>query len=138
MSSTNDQVSEQVNDQQDVWMALSDLFVDNEINYEYIAMRVAHLTIQQVERILYYEVAPVCMSNLLVRSPSICKGFSEGYIIPAVSEHLQKITRDKIYTYKVRLKIKLYKVLLKQEWIKLATEIQQIQTKPTDTLQPKR
>ncbi len=133
MSSANNQV----NDQQDVWMALSDLFVDNEINYEYIAMRVAHLTIQQVERILYFEVAPVCMSNLLVRSPSICKGFSEDYVVPAVRKHLQKMTTDRIYAYKVRLKIKLYKVLLNQEWIKVATEIQQVQTKLADTLLPK-
>lgn len=33
-----------LNDKEAVWMALSDLFIDNEINYEYIAKRVAHLT----------------------------------------------------------------------------------------------
>ena len=134
MSSKNDLVNEQTNENLQVWMALSDLFVDNEVSHEYIAMRVAHLTIQQVEHILYYQVAPVCMSNLLVASPSVCKGFSEEYIIPAVHEHLQRMTTDRLYNYKVRLKIKLYKVLMKQEWIKLATEIQQIQAKSTDTL----
>lgn len=134
MSSKNDQVSDQITAKQEVWIALSDLFVDNEINYEYIAMRVAHMTIQQVERILYFEVAPVCMSNLLVCSPSIRKGFSADYIISEVHQHLQKMITDKIYAYKVRLKIKLYKVFLKQEWLKLATEIQHIQTKPMDTL----
>ena len=133
----SDQISDQMNAKQEVWIALSDLFVDNEINYEYIARRVAHMTMQQVERILYFEVAPVCMSNLLVRSPSIRKGFSADYIIPEVHEHLQKMNTDRMYAYKVRLKIKLYKVFLKQEWIKLATEIQHIQTESTDTLAAK-
>ena len=35
------------------WMTLFDLFVDNEISYEYIVKRVAHLPISEVERILF-------------------------------------------------------------------------------------
>lgn len=114
-------------------MALSDLFVDNEISHKYIAKRVAHLSIKQVEHILYYEIAPVCMSNLLVLRPTICKGFSEEYIIPKVQEHLHKMATDKLYSYKVRLKVKFYKVFLNQEWIKVAMEIHHIQMKLANT-----
>ena len=115
-------------------MALSDLFVDNEISHEYIAKRVAHLSIKQVQHILYYEIAPVCMSNLLVLRPKICKGFSEEYLIPRVQKHLLKMDTDKLYNYKVRLKVKCYKMFLNQEWIKLAMEIHHIQMKLADTL----
>lgn len=125
----DDQLSVQLQEQQEVWMTLSDLFVDNEISHESIAKRVAHLTIKQVEHILFYEVAPVCMSNLLVVSPSVCKGFSENDIIPEVQRHLQKMTINKLYRYQVQLKAKLYRLLLKQDWIKIMTEIRQAQSK---------
>ncbi len=127
-----------LNNQQDVWMALSDLFVDNEVSHEYIAKRVAHLSIKQVEHILYYEIAPVCMSNLLVLRPSICKGFGEEYLIPRVQEHLLKMDTDKFYTHKSRLKIKIYKVFLGREWRKVATEIHHIQLNISNTLLPTR
>ena len=39
--------------QEAVWMALSDLFIDNEISHEYIARRVAHLSVSEVEHILF-------------------------------------------------------------------------------------
>ena len=86
------------------WMTLSDLFVDNEISYEYIAKRVAHLPISEVERILFYDVAPVCMSNLLVLSPSNHKGFSEAYIVSSIEQHLLKWQTSRLYRKKNRAK----------------------------------
>jgi len=109
------------------WMALSDLFVDNEISYEYIAKRVAHLPISEVERILFYEVAPVCMSNLLVLSPSNHKGFSEAYIVSSIEQHLLKWQTSRLYRKKTALKIRFYKFCLKQDWHKLISEICQVQ-----------
>lgn len=133
MSSINDKASDQVsgqsNQRQAVWMALSDLFIDNEIGYESIAERVAHLSIPEIHHILFYEVAPVCMSNLLVLTPANSKGFTEGYIFPKVEQHLQKMKTDRLYRQKVRIKSKFYKVVLKQDWLKVMDIIRQIQAK---------
>ncbi len=133
MSSINDKASDQVsgqsNQRQAVWMALSDLFIDNEIGYESIAERVAHLSIPEIQHVLFYEVAPVCMSNLLVLSPENSKGFTEDDIFPTVEQHLQKMKTDRLYRQKVRLKAKFYKVFLKQDWLKIMEEIRHLQSK---------
>ena len=133
MSEAMNEVSEQVDDQlyqrQAVWMALSDLFIDNEIGYESIAERVAHLSIPEIQHILFYEVAPVCMSNLLVLSPENSKGFTEDYVLPKVEQHLKKMKTNSLYRQKVRIKAKLYRMFLKQDWLKIMEVIRQVQTK---------
>ncbi len=110
-----------------VWMALSDLFIDNEISYEGIAQRVAHLPIGEVEHILFYEVAPVCMSNLLVLNPKNSKGFSEAYMVSNIEQHLLKLQKSWLYRKKVIAKRKFYKFCLKQDWQKVVAEICQVQ-----------
>ena len=105
---------ENLSSQQEIWMALSDLFIDNDISYELIAKRVAHLTMSEVEHILYYEVAPVCIGNLLTPIPPIWQRFSENDIIPNIEEHLHRFNSKKFYRYKVILKMKAYKILLKK------------------------
>lgn len=117
-----------ISDKKVVWMALSDLFIDNEISYEYIAQRVAHLPISEIEHILFYEVAPVCMSNLLVLSPSNNKGFSEKYVLSNIHKHLLKLQDSWLYRKKVAAKIKFYRFYLKQDWYKLIAELCNLQT----------
>lgn len=116
-----------VTDKKLVWMALSDLFIDNEISYEGIAERVAHLPISEVERILFYEVAPVFMSNLLTLKANNHKGFSEEYVISSINRHLLKLQKSWLYRKKVAAKIKFYRFCLKQDWYKLVAELCQLQ-----------
>lgn len=121
-----------VSDKKIAWMALSDLFIDNEISYEYIAKRVAHLPISEVEHILFYEVAPVCMSNLLVLNPSNHKGFSEEYVVSNIQQHLLKWQSSRLYQKKTALKIEFYKFCLKQDWHKVVAKICEIQANVSD------
>lgn len=116
-------------DEQRVWMALSDLFIDNEIGYESIAERVAHLSIPEIQHILFYEVAPVCMSNLLALSPANAKGFTEDDVLPKVQQHLKKMKASTLYRQKVRIKAKFYRMFLKQDWLKIMEEIRHLQSK---------
>lgn len=124
-----------LNDRELVWMALSDLFVDHDISHEHIANQVAHLTISEVEQILFHEVAPVCMSNLLMPTPTVCERFSEDYVISRVQQHLAKMQSNGFYQRKIVLKAKLYKVLLKQDWLKLMARMRRAQKKQADKLQ---
>ncbi|WP_173861411.1 MULTISPECIES: hypothetical protein [unclassified Pseudomonas] len=55
----------------DVRWALSDAFVDNEVDYAAIARRTRELDRDEVKRILFEEVAPVCHSNLESTLPTI-------------------------------------------------------------------
>ncbi len=116
-----------MSDKKRVWMALSDLFIDNEISYEGIAERVAHLPISEVERILFYEVAPVFMSNLLTFKTNNSKGFSEEYVISSINKHLLNLQNSWLYRKKVAAKIKFYKFCLKQDWQKLVAQMCQAQ-----------
>lgn len=55
----------------DVRWALSDAFVDNEVDYAAIARRTREFDRDEVKRILFEEVAPICHSNLESTLPTI-------------------------------------------------------------------
>ena len=120
---------ENLSDQQAVWIALSELFVDKKIEHKQIAKRVAHLPIAQIQHILFYEVAPVCMPNLLVLTPKIRQNFDEQAVITNVDKHLQNMQSDWLYRQKVLLKIRLYQLLLKRDWRKVMREIRKVNGK---------
>lgn len=122
-----------LSDQQAIWMVLSDLFIDNEVDYNHIAEQVVSVPIDRLEQMLFYEVAPICMSNLLVPTPSVYAHFDEDYVIPEIEMHLEKMLEDKMYQYKINLKVKLYKVFLRQDWSKIRSIHYQLQNQsPTE------
>lgn len=59
----------------DLCEALSDLFVDNEVDYEYIAKVARAFPVTHVEKVLFEWVAPVCYINTLAPVPPIWTGF---------------------------------------------------------------
>ena len=69
----------------EIWRALSDLFLDteiNEVNYQYIARIVSEssLSLTEIENILWHEVYPVLESNL--RSVAgVWDGWSDEWLL---------------------------------------------------------
>lgn len=59
----------------DLCEALSDLFVDNEIDFELIAQVARGFPLAHVEMVLFEWVAPVCYTNTLTPVPPIWTGF---------------------------------------------------------------
>jgi hypothetical protein len=59
----------------DLCEVLSDLFVDNEVDFEYIARVARAFPIAHVEMVLFEWVAPVCYTNTLTPVPLIWTGF---------------------------------------------------------------
>ncbi|MFM4937788.1 DUF7079 family protein [Aeromonas enteropelogenes] len=59
----------------DLCEALSDLFVDNEVDYEYIARVARAFPVTHVEKVLFEWVAPVCYTNTLTPVPPIWADF---------------------------------------------------------------
>ncbi|MGO2340556.1 MAG: DUF7079 family protein [Psychrobacter sp.] len=112
-----------LNNQEAVWVALSDLFLDTEISYEFIARRVAHVDVIALKYMLYFEVAPICIGNLLTPIPTIWSGFNEGCLISDIHHHLQRFNTSRFYRFKIKLTAKFYKRFLNHEWLKLTAEI---------------
>ncbi|EJM26811.1 DUF7079 family protein [Pseudomonas sp. GM25] len=78
-----------------VYWALSDAFVDNEVNYESIARQTEDYDPQEIKRILYEEVAPVCHSNLETVIPMIWSAFNLEQLTSDISENLKARERSR-------------------------------------------
>ncbi|WP_258912692.1 DUF7079 family protein [Pectobacterium odoriferum] len=61
----------------DLCGALSDIFVDNEVDFKYISSIAKKFPVTIVEEILFEWVAPVCYTNLLTPAPSVWSGFDK-------------------------------------------------------------
>ncbi|GFM54492.1 hypothetical protein PSCICL_34980 [Pseudomonas cichorii] len=92
-------------DRANAWRALSDAFVDNEVDYVAIAKQVEHLEPEEVKSILYSEVAPVCHSNLGSVIPTIWLCFNKDGLENDINSMLEarkksslRRQRDKILT----------------------------------------
>lgn len=67
---------------------LSDAFIDNEVDYAYIARETQAYDRSEVERILYEEVAPVCYVNLMSVIPEIWIGFERESLLEEIEDSL--------------------------------------------------
>ncbi len=74
----------------DVRWALSDAFVDNEVDYAAIARRTREFDRDEVKRILFEEVAPVCHSNLESTLPTIWLCFNREELEGDIEKMLEK------------------------------------------------
>ena len=73
-----------------LWESLSDLFIDNEIAWRWIARDCAGYEPSLIRAILFEEVAPVCGPNLCTPIPPVWSGFNRESLIAAIKEHLAK------------------------------------------------
>jgi len=73
----------------DVHWSLSDAFVDNEVNYAFIARQTEDYDPQEIRRILYEEVAPVCHTNLETVIPMIWSAFNLQQLQADIAETLK-------------------------------------------------
>lgn len=98
-----------------LYIALSDLFVDNQIDYSYIASVAKLFPISYVEYVLFNYVAPACYYNTVVPVPPVCYFFDTDMLINKIS-NIKKgennlINKAKMYLFSIYLKVK-----FKHEW----------------------
>ncbi|KVR35970.1 hypothetical protein WK13_16675 [Burkholderia ubonensis] len=78
----------------DCWVVMSDLFVDNEVDYAYIAAslrkRCPNLSHAALEAAFFDEVAPVLGSNLLTPIPPVWLAFADEDVIREISVWLDE------------------------------------------------
>lgn len=67
-----------------LWVALSYLFVDTEIDFEQLMSVAKDYSVDEVEFALFERVAPVCISNMLSPAPSIWWHFDEEKLVAEI------------------------------------------------------
>jgi len=92
-------------DKAKIQIALAEAFVDNEVDYAYIAERIKSYDLKTVEDILYSEVAPVCFGNLETPVPPIWTGFKDEWLLDEIEKELRARQRSKVRQIFDELKI---------------------------------
>ncbi|WP_248743318.1 MULTISPECIES: hypothetical protein [unclassified Pseudomonas] len=92
-------------DKAKIQIALAEAFVDNEVDYAYIAERIKSYDLKIVEDILYSEVAPVCFGNLETPVPPIWTGFKDEWLLDEIEKELRARQRSKVRRTFDKLKI---------------------------------
>lgn len=115
---------EQVLSDIDLCEALSELFVDNEVDYEYIARVARTFPVAHVEKALFEWVAPVCYTNTLAPVPPVWTGFERDSLWAEI-ESLQ--AREAKAGFVKKLFITLRQFYLRrqfaEEWRRLSAQL---------------
>nr|WP_256351309.1 hypothetical protein [Aeromonas sp. sif0611] len=99
----------------DLCEALSDLFVDNEVDYEYIARVARAFPVTHVEQVLFEWVAPVCYTNTLAPVPPIWTGFERDSLWAEIQSLL---AREAKAGFAKKLSIRLRQFYLRRQFAK--------------------
>ena len=107
----------------DLCGALSDIFVDNEVDFNYIASIAKDFPVAIVEEILFKWVAPVCYTNLLTPVPSVCSGFDNKSLWIDICDYRNK--KGFPAKCKHKLLVAILKATYMKEWVNLKYEMLQ-------------
>jgi hypothetical protein len=88
-----------------VRIALADAFVDNHVDYAYIAERIWTYDLKIVENILYSEVAPVCFWNLETPVPPVWTGFVDDSLLSEIDQVLNARAASQVRRAVDKLKV---------------------------------
>lgn len=92
-------------DKAKIQIALAEAFVDNEVDYAYIAERIKSYDLKIVEDILYSEVAPVCFGNLETPVPPVWTGFKDEWLLDEIEKELRARQKNRIRRAFDKLKV---------------------------------
>lgn len=106
-----------------LWSALSDAFVDNEVDYKAMARQLAGFDRATIKVAFFEEVAPVCYSNLQAPIPPIWTAFESTWLTEAIestqeARRTSTIRRLRDRTFAVYLRYQ-----LKDEWLSIEREL---------------
>jgi len=109
-----------------LWSALSEVFVDNEVDYTFIARQVAGFDRAMVQAAFYEDVAPACYSNMLAPIPPIWTGFDSTWLGETIERAQAARQRSALRRLRDRLFIAYLRRALKAEWAKIAQELDRL------------
>lgn len=90
-------------ERQNCWIAMSDIFVDNEIDYRDVAMSLAescpNMSLPLLREAFFGEVAPALASNGMTPAPEVWTGFDSDKVVEKICEML--VRRHRSWAYRV-------------------------------------
>lgn len=110
-------------DRMRVRQALSDVFVDNEVDYPSIAKAIKSYEASSIEHIFFNEVAPVCYSNLLSPVPPIWTAFDVSWLENEIEKMLDARGSSALLRLKDRVLVAYLRWCLDGEWRTLKDEL---------------
>jgi len=111
---------------EEIWHALSDAFVDNEVDYSDIARQVADVDIEQLKKIFFTEVAPFCGPNLMDTIPIVWSGFSREHLCEGIKEKLEQTRYSWIAWLRYKVFIVLCRCYFLEEWKSIKSEVNKL------------
>ncbi|MGY2292633.1 DUF7079 family protein [Pseudomonas sp. SDO528_S397] len=120
-----DSISKQ--ERADIRWALSDAFVDNEVDYAAIVKQIKNFDMAEIKNILYSEVAPVCHSNLESILPTIWLCFNRKELEFDIEKMLEARKQSFFRRQLDRLFIKWLRYRYNYIWLEIARHYQSSQ-----------
>jgi hypothetical protein len=114
---------------EEIWEGLSEVFVDKETNYDYIAWKVGNVDINRLEKIFFNDVAAVCAINAMAPIPEVWAGFNPvdlAKCIRQMQSHVQNSMAERI---KHKIVVSFYRLRFGGWWKELAAELEKRRNK---------
>lgn len=100
----------------EVWQALSDAFVDNEVDYGWIARKVIDVDPVKLQHIFFEEVAPHCAPNVMTPIPPIWQGFDKEKLAVGIREMKSKNEKSAISNLRHKAFVIFLRARFRTEW----------------------
>lgn len=109
---------------------MSDVFVDNEIDYRNIAVSLTrncpNMSLPLLREAFFEEVAPVLASNGMTPAPEVWTGFDSDKVVEKINEMLARRSRSRVRRVASRLWSLLCRWLCAEMWQKLESQLSAI------------
>jgi hypothetical protein len=116
-------------DQRQLWAALSDLFVDANVDYKHIAGVAKNYSVEEVEFALFERVAPVCVSNMLAPVPPVCWYFDKEQLVADIESLVKKrVEQGVIGKCLSGVMGRLIRIVSAKVWAELKAEIERVKS----------
>lgn len=116
-------------DQRQLWAALSDLFVDANVDYKHIAGVAKNYSVEEVEFALFERVAPVCISNMLAPVPPVCWYFDKEQLVADIESLVKKrVEQGVIGKCLSGVMGRLIRIVSAKVWAELKAEIERVKS----------
>jgi hypothetical protein len=110
----------------DIRWALSDAFVDNQVDYAAIARQTEDFDKDEIKRILFEEVAPVCHSNLEITLPTLWICFNREELESDIEKMLSTKSENWVQRKTNDILVKWLKYKYKYIWQEIEKQYQDI------------
>lgn len=106
-----------------LWSALSDAFVDNEVDYPAIARQLAGFDRAAIEAAFFEEVAPVCHANLRTPIPRIWTAFDDTWLTETIEGNQRARRASASHRLRDRALVAYLHWRLREEWHRIEREL---------------